>query len=61
MVFSGVMKSSQNPKNLWKVLHEISQSNKSFGVDLNLKLIGHFDNEIKNNKYIELLLSLIHI
>jgi hypothetical protein len=55
MVYSGVMKSSQNPKNLWKVLYEISQSNESFGVDLNLKLIGHFDNEIKNNKHIELL------
>ena len=49
------MKSSQNPKNLWKVLYEISSTNKSFSNDLRIKLIGNFDSEIITNPYIELL------
>ena len=55
LVYSGVMKSSQNPKNLWKVLYEISSINKSFSNDLRIKLIGNFDSEIITNPYIELL------
>ncbi|MBL6649764.1 MAG: hypothetical protein ISP56_05825 [Flavobacteriaceae bacterium] len=55
LVYSGVMKSSQNPKNLWKVLYEISSINQSFSKDLRIKLIGNFDNEIITNTYVELL------
>ena len=47
-MYSGVMKSIQNPKNLWSVLEEISLENKSFFKDLKVRLIGDFDNEIKD-------------
>ena len=48
LMYSGVMKSIQNPKNLWSVLEEISLENKSFFKDLKVRLIGDFDNEIKD-------------
>jgi len=48
LMYSGVMKSIQNPKNLWKVLEEIALENKNFFKDLKVRLIGDFDNEIKN-------------
>ena len=56
LMYSGVMKSIQNPKNLWLVLEEISLENKSFFKDLKVRLVGDFDNEIKNElngKFIE--------
>tara|TARA_B100001094_G_scaffold246185_1_gene242802 strand:- start:16119 stop:17372 length:1254 start_codon:yes stop_codon:yes gene_type:complete len=48
LMYSGVMKSIQNPKNLWTVLEEIALENKNFLKDLKVRLIGDFDNEIKN-------------
>ena len=48
LMYSGVMKSIQNPKNLWTVLEEIALENKNFFKDLKVRLIGDFDNEIKN-------------
>ncbi|MDA9338662.1 glycosyltransferase family 4 protein [Flavobacteriaceae bacterium] len=53
IIYSGVMKSSQNPKMLWKVLYEISKANKSFSKDFSLKLIGSFDKSIHQNKYLK--------
>lgn len=53
IIYSGVMKYSQNPKMLWKVLHEISKSNKSFRKDFSLKLIGSFDKSVHQNKYLK--------
>ena len=53
IIYSGVMKSSQNPKMLWKVLYEISKANKSFRKDFSLKLIGSFDKSIHQNKHLK--------
>ena len=53
IIYSGVMKSSQNPKMLWKVLAEISMTNKSFKKDFKLSLIGNFDKSIHQNKYLK--------
>ena len=53
IIYSGVMKSSQNPKMLWKVLYEISKVNKSFSKDFSLKLIGSFDKSIHQNKHLK--------
>ena len=53
IIYSGVMKSSQNPKMLWKILYEISLTNKSFYKDLKLNLIGSFDKSIFQNKYLK--------
>ena len=47
-MYSGVMKSVQNPKNLWYVLEEISKENKSFFQDLKVRIIGDIDDEIKS-------------
>ena len=47
-MYSGVMKSVQNPKNLWFVLEEISKENKSFFQDLKVRIIGDIDDEIKS-------------
>ena len=55
-MYSGVMKSVQNPKNLWYVLEEISKENKSFFQDLKVRIIGDIDDEVKselNGKLIE--------
>ena len=52
IVYSGVMKSSQNPLMLWKVLTDLCKSNESFKNDLKIKLIGDFDNSIYKNKNI---------
>jgi glycosyltransferase involved in cell wall biosynthesis len=53
IIYSGVMKSFQNPKMLWKVLYEISKANKSFRKDFSLKLIGSFDKSIHQNKHLK--------
>ena len=53
IIYSGVMKSLQNPKLLWKVLYEISKSNLSFKKDFKLNLIGSFDKSIHQNKYLK--------
>ena len=52
IVYSGVMKSSQNPIMLWKVLADLCKSNESFKNDLKIKLIGDFDSSIFKNKNI---------
>ena len=52
IVYSGVMKSSQNPVKLWKVISELSKTNTSFSDDLNIKLIGDFDESITKNKHL---------
>ena len=49
IMYSGVMKSIQNPKNFWKVLKEICLENENFSNDLLVRLIGDFDKEILNN------------
>jgi len=53
IIYSGVMKSSQNPKMLWKILYDISMTNKSFKNDLKLNLIGSFDKSIHQNKHLK--------
>lgn len=57
LMYSGVMKSIQNPKNLWKILNEICVENKDFSNDLMVRFIGDFDNEIIANKDIKLIES----
>ncbi len=57
LMYSGVMKSIQNPKNLWKILNEICIENKDFSNDLMVRFIGDFDNEIIANKDIKLIES----
>jgi len=57
VMYSGVMKSIQNPKNLWKILKEICIENKDFSNDLMVRFIGDFDNEIITNKDIRLIES----
>ena len=47
------MKSVQNPKNLWKVLHEICIENTEFKKDFSLKLIGDIDHDILFSKDLE--------
>ena len=49
IMYSGVMKSVQNPKNFWKVLKEICLENENFSNDLLVRLIGDFDKEILNS------------
>ncbi len=53
IMYSGVMKSSQNPKMLWKTLYNISNTNKSFKNDFKLTLIGSFDKSIHQNKHLK--------
>ena len=53
LMYSGVMKSIQNPKNFWKVLKEICNENNDFYNDLMVRFIGDFDKEIFSNKDIK--------
>ena len=53
IMYSGVMKSIQNPKNFWKVLKEICLENENFSNDLLVRLIGDFDKEILNNNHLK--------
>ncbi|MEC7864221.1 MAG: glycosyl transferase family 1 [Bacteroidota bacterium] len=46
IMYTGVMKSIQNPSNLWLVLNELCQENKAFSKDLLVTLIGNFDDSI---------------
>ena len=55
IMYTGVMKSIQNPKNLWVVLNEICLENKAFYNDLSVRLIGDFDKEIVNDNNIKLI------
>ena len=55
IMYTGVMKSIQNPKNLWVVLNEICLENKAFYNDLSMRLIGDFDKEIVNDNNIKLI------
>tara|TARA_B100000902_G_scaffold28891_1_gene34762 strand:+ start:4348 stop:5616 length:1269 start_codon:yes stop_codon:yes gene_type:complete len=57
IMYSGVMKSIQNPKNLWKVLKEICIENQDFSNDLMVRFIGDFHNEISKNDDIKLIES----
>ena len=50
LIYSGIMKSIQNPKNLWKVLNEICSVNQDFKNDFLLKMIGDIDYEIISNE-----------
>ena len=52
IMYTGVMKSVQNPSNLWVVLNEICKENKEFAADLLVTMIGDFDNSIKSDKNI---------
>lgn len=49
LVYTGVMKSIQNPKNLWKVLGELVLENNDFAADLSLQLIGYLEAPIINS------------
>lgn len=42
----GSMNSERNPKHLWEVLEELSEENKDFATDLELKLIGKVDDTL---------------
>ncbi len=57
IMYSGVLKSIQNPKNLWQILREICFENQDFSNDLMVRFIGDFDNEIMNNKDVKLIES----
>lgn len=57
IMYSGVLKSIQNPKNLWQILSEICFENQDFSNDLMVRFIGDFDNEIMNNKDVKLIES----
>tara|TARA_B100000767_G_scaffold109822_1_gene105119 strand:- start:2188 stop:3444 length:1257 start_codon:yes stop_codon:yes gene_type:complete len=46
IMYTGVMKSIQNPSNLWLVLNEICVENEAFSNDLLVTLIGDFDPSI---------------
>ena len=52
MIYTGVMKSIQNPDNLWIVLKELCEEDKDFSRDLVVNLIGDFDNTILNDSNI---------
>lgn len=43
----GLMNADRNPRNLWKVIEEITQENTDFKKDLKIRLIGKVSNEIK--------------
>ncbi len=60
LVYSGLMKSVQNPKNLWKVLHEICIENTEFKKDFSLKLIGDIDHDILFSKDLEKIKKNVH-
>ena len=49
IMYTGVMKSIQNPANLWFVLNEICSENQDFANDLLVSLIGDFDQSIIND------------
>ena len=49
LMYSGIMKTIQNPKIFWLVLNDISKTHKSFFDDLCIRFIGDFDNEIINH------------
>lgn len=49
IIYAGVMNNIQNPTMLWKVLSDICLENSTFKTDLEVKMIGTFGNEIKNN------------
>jgi glycosyltransferase involved in cell wall biosynthesis len=49
LMYSGIMKTIQNPKFFWLVLIDICKTNKSFFNDLCVRFIGDFDNEIINH------------
>ena len=57
VLYTGVMKSVQNPQNLWIVLKELCMENKDFSKDLLVDLIGDFDSSIVNDNYIKSLSS----
>ena len=59
IMYTGVMKSIQNPSNLWLVLNEICQENKDFSKDLLVTLIGDFDHSIITDNNIVALKSSI--
>jgi hypothetical protein len=61
MIYTGVMKSIQNPYNLWIVLKELCEENKDFSRDLLVNLIGDFDNTILNDSNILSLSSHIRL
>ncbi len=52
IMYTGVMKSVQNPSNLWVVLNELCKENKDFSKELLVTLIGDFDNSIINDQNI---------
>ena len=52
IMYTGVMKSVQNPINLWIVLNEICKENKEFAEDLLVTMIGDFDNSIQSDQNI---------
>jgi len=59
IMYTGVMKSVQNPTNLWIVLNEICNENKEFAEDLLVTLIGDFDNSILSDQNIVSLKSAV--
>ena len=59
IMYTGIMKSIQNPVNLWVVLNELCQENKTFADDLLVTLIGDFDQSIINDHNIIALKSSI--
>jgi len=59
IMYSGVMKSIQNPVNFWKVLSEICKENHDFSRDLVVRFIGDFDTDILNSNDIKLIESKI--
>ena len=57
IMYTGIMKSVQNPQNLWEVLREICLENESFFKDLSVRLIGDFDEDIMEDINIKLMKS----
>ena len=57
IMYTGLMKSVQNPQNLWEVLREICLENESFFKDLSVRLIGDFDEDIMEDINIKLMKS----
>ncbi len=49
IIYAGLMNNIQNPVMFWKVLSDICLENSTFKNDLEVKMIGTFGNEIKNN------------
>ena len=51
--YSGMMNNVQNPSKLWKVLFDLSIENREFRNDLEVRMIGSFGNEIRNDTHIK--------